>query len=75
MGMAILPPKGEGQKTVPTSVALPRWMQDRLDELVKERAYKSRSEVIVRLLEWALQELDREEAAEKGRAHETIKKR
>jgi Arc/MetJ-type ribon-helix-helix transcriptional regulator len=35
-------------------------MQEQLDELAKTRGYRSRSEVIVRLLEWGLQELERE---------------
>lgn len=58
--MPILPPKDNSQKAVPTSVTLPRWMQEQLDGLAKARGYRSRSEVIVRLLEWGLQELERE---------------
>ena len=62
--MAILPPKEPKtptQKEPPTSVNLPRWMKERLDGLAASRNYRSRSEVILRLLEWAIEELDREE--------------
>lgn len=59
--MPILPPKGDSQKTVPLTITLPRWMQERLDQLAVSRGYRSRSEVIARLLEWSFQELEREE--------------
>jgi Arc/MetJ-type ribon-helix-helix transcriptional regulator len=58
--MPILPPKDDRQRTVGFSITLPRWQQDRLDALAHERGYRSRSEVIARLLEWAFQELERE---------------
>lgn len=61
MPQTILPPEDENQDLRSSGVALPAWMWDRLDDLTKERKYKSRNKVIQRLLLWAFQELEREE--------------
>lgn len=58
--MAILPPKDPTQKAVVTSVSMPKWMHERLTDLAAQRGYKLNG-VVTRLLEWALQEIEREE--------------
>lgn len=53
--MSIIPPKPKEPKVVGTSVRLPEEMVTRLDEIALETE-RSRNEVVVYLLQWAMQQ-------------------
>jgi predicted DNA-binding protein len=62
----VLPPLAPEpkEKIRPSSVVFPKEMKERIDAVAKARGY-SFSAAVVRLCEWALQELEREDRAAK----------